>query len=272
LQRERVVEILGALDDKIELNRKMNATLEQMARALFQSWFVDFDPVHAKAAGRQPIGMDKATADLFPHLFVDSELGKIPKGWETSSIGAKLKTILGGTPSRAKTEYWEDGKIAWINSGKTNDFRIIEPSELITKDALQNSATKLLPSRTTVLAITGATLGQVSIAEIECCANQSVIAILASEQFPTEFIYPWIKENIGVLIASQTGGAQQHINKGNVDELLLLCPDYRIVNAYQLRAKPIFDKIALNCFQSQNLAELRDTLLPKLLSGELSVK
>jgi type I restriction enzyme S subunit len=270
-EQRAIASVLGALDDKIELNRRMNATLEAMARALFQSWFVDFDPVRAKLDGRQPTRMDAATAALFPSTFQDSALGHIPKGWETSTIGKKLQTVLGGTPSRAKAEYWTDGTVAWINSGKTNEFRIIEPSEWITKDALENSSTKLLPRRTTVLAITGATLGQVSITEIECCANQSVIAIPAASQFPTEFIYPWIEENIEKLIASQTGGAQQHINKGNVEELALLCPDSQVVAAYQTKAKPLFDQIAANCFQSRTLAALRDTLLPKLLSGELNV-
>jgi type I restriction enzyme S subunit len=271
-EQKAIAAVLGALDDKIELSRRMNATLEAMARALFQSWFVDFDPVRAKLDGRPPAALDTATAALFPTSFQDSPLGLIPAGWQTSTIGAKLQTILGGTPSRAKPEYWKDGTVAWINSGKTNEFRIIEPSEWITKEALENSATKLLPRRTTVLAITGATLGQVSITEIECCANQSVVAISASDEFPTEFIYPWIEENIEKLIASQTGGAQQHINKGNVEELALLCPDRRIVAAYQTKAIPLFDQIAANCFQSRTLATLRDTLLPKLLSGELSVE
>ena len=271
-EQKAIAAVLGALDDKFELNRRMNATLEAMARALFQSWFVDFDPVRAKLDGRPPAALDPATAALFPASLQDSPLGHIPTGWETSTIGAKLQTVLGGTPSRAKPEYWTDGTVAWINSGKTNEFRIIEPSEWITKEALENSATKLLPLRTTVLAITGATLGQVSITEIECCANQSVVAIPASEQFPTEFIYPWIEENIEKLIASQTGGAQQHINKGNVEELALLCPDRRIVDAYQTKAKPLFDQIAANCVQSRTLATLRDTLLPKLLSGELLTK
>ena len=285
-EQKAIAAVLGALDDKIELNRRMNATLEAMARALFQSWFVDFDPVRRNldraangkhklptlgkdpAATFQPLELDA----LFPASFQESSLGHIPTGWETSTIGAKLQTVLGGTPSRAKPEYWTDGTVAWINSGKTNEFRIIEPSEWITKEALENSATKILPRRTTVLAITGATLGQVSITEIECCANQSVVAIPASEEFPTEFIYPWIEENIEKLIASQTGGAQQHINKGNVEELVLLCPDGRVVAAYQTKAKPLFDQIAANCFQSRTLATLRDTLLPKLLSGELSTK
>jgi type I restriction enzyme S subunit len=256
------------LDDKIELNRQMNSTLESMARALFQSWFVDFDPVRAKIDGRPP-AIDNATDGLFPAAFQDSVLGHIPAGWSVSTIGSKLSTLLGGTPSRAKSEYWTNGTVAWINSGKTNEFRITAPSEWITEEALRNSATKLLPARTTVMAITGATLGQVSVTEIECCANQSVVAILGSEAFPTEFIYPWIDQNIQKLIASQTGGAQQHINKGNVEELPLLCPDHRIVEAYLLKAKPMFDRIAANCFQSRTLATLRDSLLPKLLSGEV---
>jgi len=267
-EQKRIASILGSLDDKIELNREMNETLEQMAHTLFKSWFIDFDPVHAKAAGRQPAGMDKTIADLFPNSFIESETGRIPKGWSMSTIGKELTTILGGTPSRAKPEYWTNGTVAWINSGKANEFRITDPSEWITQEALQNSATKLLPKRTTILAITGATLGQVSVTEIECCANQSVIGIISSNQFPTEYIYPWVKEKIGILIASQTGGAQQHVNKGNVEDLPLLCPDLKVVEAYTAAAKPIFNQIANNCFQTRTLATLRDTLLPKLLSGE----
>ena len=270
-EQRLIAQILGSLDDKIELNRRMAATLEEMARALFKSWFVDFDPVRAKAEGR-PTGLPPDIDALFPDEVVESELGKIPKGWKVSTIGARLTTALGGTPSRAKAEYWTDGTVPWINSGKTNEFRIIEPSEWITKEALANSATKLLPKRTTVLAITGATLGQVSITEFECCANQSVVAILASVEFPTEFIYHWIKENIAKLVASQTGGAQQHINKGNVEELALLCPEQRIVSEYANHAKPMFDQIAANCFQARTLVLLRDILLPKLMSGEIKVR
>jgi hypothetical protein len=95
-EQKRISGILGALDDKIELNRKMNETLEQMAKALFKSWFVDFDPVHAKAAGRKLAGMDKATADLFPDSFVDSELGNIPKGWKVGKLGEFMQLGIGG--------------------------------------------------------------------------------------------------------------------------------------------------------------------------------
>jgi type I restriction enzyme S subunit len=182
-----------------------------------------------------------------------------------------VNTLLGGTPSRVETEYW-GGNIPWINSGKANEFRIVEPSEFITQLGLDSSATKLLPPRTTVVAITGATLGQVSITEIATCANQSIVGVLGSEAIPSEYIYFWIKENIDRLIASQTGGAQQHINKNNVNELPILCPSFYIIRTYVAITRTFFDRIGESCFESRTLLTLRDTLLPKLISGELRVK
>jgi len=270
--QQAIADILNSLDEKIELNRQMSKTLEDIASTLFKSWFIDFDPVKAKAAGQEPEGLSPEIAALFPDSFVDSPLGKIPKGWKYCTIGSKLTTILGGTPSRLKPEYWTNGSVPWINSGKTNEFRIIKPTERITQEALLKSATKLLPARTTVLAITGATLGQVSITEIECCANQSVVGILANDLIPTEFIYLWVKKNIDKLISAQTGGAQQHINKGNVNELALVCPNHQILNVYRNQASPIFDKISMTCFQSENLVTLRNLLLPKLINGEIEIQ
>ena len=104
-EQRAIAHVLGTLDDLIELNRETNEILEEMARALFKSWFVDFDPVRAKLEGRPPAGMDAATAALFPDHFQDSELGQIPKEWEVSTIGEKLKTVLGGTPSRASAPF-----------------------------------------------------------------------------------------------------------------------------------------------------------------------
>ena len=271
LQEQRAIaHILGTLDDKIELNRRMSETLEAMARALFNSWFVDFDPVRAKVEGRD-LGLPKPLADLFPDSFEDSELGEIPRGWRTTRLGDEVETLLGGTPSRAEPAYW-GGDIPWINSGKANEFRIVEPSELITQAGLVSSATKLLPARTTVVAITGATLGQVSLTEIATCANQSIVGVLGSGAIPSEYIYFWIKENIARLMASQTGGAQQHINKNNVNELPILCPVERVIRAFAATAVPTFDRIRQSCFETRTLAALRDALLPKLISGELRVQ
>jgi type I restriction enzyme S subunit len=249
--QKRIVNILSTLDDKIEVNRRINDNLEQQAQALFKSWFVDFEPFKNGE-------------------FVESDLGRIPKGWRVEVLGDVCKCILGGTPSRNKEEYW-NGNIAWINSGEVNEFRIVKPSEYITEEGLKHSATKLLPKKTTVLAITGATIGQVSLLEIDSCANQSVIGVLENDNIPYEFIYPLINVKITELCSHMTGGAQQHINKNNVEQLNIVLPSENVMAEYKEKTKSIYSQITNCCFESRRLAELRDTLLPKLMSGELKV-
>ena len=249
--QKKIADILSSLDDKIELNRRINDNLEQQAQALFKSWFVDFEPFKE---GK----------------FVDSELGRIPEGWRVERLGSVCKCLLGGTPSRNKEEYW-NGKIAWINFGEINEFRITKPSEYITQEGLKKSATKLLPKKTTVLAITGATLGQVSLLEIDSCANQSVIGLLENEDIFHEYIYPLIKNRIDDLCSHMTGGAQQHINKNNVEQLEILVPPKKILVEYKQIATPIYSLISNICFESQKISKLRDSLLPRLMSGELKL-
>ena len=261
-EQEHIATILSDLDDKIELNRQMNTTLEAIGQALFKHWFVDFEFPNEEGKPYKSSGGEME----------ETELGEVPLGWEVATIGKELITILGGTPDRTNAIYWKNGNIPWINSGKVNQFRIIEPTEYITKEGLDNSATKLLPNRTTVLAITGATLGQVSLLEIESCANQSVIGVLESDIIPSEYIFYWIKHTIDEIISWQTGGAQQHINKNNVDNSFLLIPDNKILYKYLEIIRPVFDKISQNSFEVFNLSTIRDALLPKLMSGELRVK
>lgn len=250
-KQTEIVRVLKSLDDKIENNRRINENMEQQAQALFKSWFVDFEPFRDGE-------------------FVESELGMIPKGWKAGKLGELCKCVLGGTPSRNNEEFW-NGDIPWINSGEVNEFRITKPSEYITEEGLAHSATKLLPKKTTVLAITGATLGQVSLLEIDSCTNQSVIGVLENENTPYEFIYPLINDKIKELISHMTGGAQQHINKNNVEQLEIIVPSDNVMNDYKTISSPIYAQIGINCFESRRLAELRDALLPKLMSGELKV-
>ena len=233
-----IAEILSKLDEKIELNNKTNATLEEIGQAIFKRWFID---------------------------------NPEKENWECSTIGSELKTILGGTPDRMKAEYW-NGSINWINSGRVNEFRITEPSERITEEGLKKSATSLLPKGTVVLAITGATLGQVSRLEINSCANQSVIGVLENENFSSEYLYYLIKNKIGEIIGFQTGGAQQHINKTNIDNFEIKVPDEKTLKDFNKIINPIFKQISINCFQNQTLSQIRDALLPKLMSGEIRVK
>ena len=241
--QRRIAAVLGVLDDKIEVNRKICENLEAQAQALFKAWFVDFEPFG----------------------------GKRPEGWKDGTIREHCKTVLGGTPSRDCPEYW-GGNVAWINSGKVNEFRVISPSETITELGLKNSAAKLLPKKTTVLAITGATLGQVSLLEIDAAANQSVIGILESEKVPYTFIYPYVLSIIKELIEHQTGGAQQHINKDDVNSFRMSVPDAETMRKYDSTVRPMFEMIANKTFESRALAAMRDALLPKLMSGELAVE
>ena len=180
------------------------------------------------------------------------------------------KCVLGGTPSRAKTEYW-NGNINWINSGEVNKFRIIEASEKITEFGLQNSSTALLPKGTTVLAITGATLGQVSRLEIDSCANQSVIGIIPNNIELNNYIYLSILNTINDLILKQTGGAQQHINKNDVETHEIIIPNDKLLKEFDERTRSMFDKISITCFENKRLEQLRDTLLPKLMNGEIDL-
>ena len=235
-EQTAISSILSSLDDKIDLLHRQNATLEKMAETLFRQWFVE----------------------------------EAKEDWVRTKIGDVLDTVLGGTPSTKKPEYW-DGNIPWINSGEVNNFRILQCSRFITELGLKKSNTKLLPVGTTVLAITGATLGQVSLLEIDTCANQSVVGIIPNGTLPKEFIFLWIKMKISEIILSETGGAQPHINKNDINETDIVIPDSDYLNKIKLTIEPLFKKITHNSFQIRTLTALRDTLLPKLMSGEVRV-
>lgn len=235
-EQKKVASILRDYDDKIEVNNEINKNLEEQAQSIFAERFVNND----------------------------YEIAKV------TNLGSVCDCVLGGTPSRAKPEFW-NGNIPWINSGEVNRFRITSPSELITQAGLERSATKLLPAKTTVLAITGATLGQVSLLEIAACANQSVVGIVPNTTLPYEFIYPYIRANIQELISHQTGGAQQHINKQNVEGLSISIPSKPLLDDFVSLVSPIYAMVASNCFENVRLEQLRDSLLPQLMSGELDV-
>lgn len=233
-----IAEILLSLDDKIDLLTRQNTTLENLAETYFRQWYIE----------------------------------DASDEWDVVPISEKFDVLLGGTPSRKIASYWEGGTVGWINSGKVNEFRILDASEFITETALNNSAAKLLPAGTTVIAITGATLGQISIIERPFAANQSVIGLIPIAELTNNFIFLWIKENMGTLISRQTGGAQQHINSNDVKTFEVVVPTAEALQPFEIIVEPMMRKISRNCFQLQTLQKLRDTLLPKLISGEVRVK
>jgi len=151
-------------------------------------------------------------------------------------------------------------------------MRIVEESELITERGFRESATKMMPRRTTVIAITGATLGQVSLTEIEVCANQSVVGVHDNEGVYSEYIFQFVKTNIGNMIAKQSGGGQQHINKEVVEKEEILLPPERLMQKYNPIIRPIFDQIRTLLFSTKSLVKTRDRLLSRLISGKLSIE
>ncbi len=268
--QETVGDTYFELSNKIELNRRMNATLEAMARALFQSWFVDFDPVRAKMDGRQLEGLDPAISDLFPGTLEDSKLGQIPTGWLTGQISDCCDRIhSGGTPRRDQPEYWDSGTIPWLTSGEVRQPIITSTENSISELGLKESAAKWVPANSTVVALYGATAGQVSFLGTRATTNQAVCSLIPKSGYEF-FNYFVMRSATADMESKAVGSAQQNISKGVVEETSVVLPSAAILDQFNLTADPIFSKWIENTTQSRTLATLRDTLLPKLLSGELS--
>jgi type I restriction enzyme, S subunit len=263
-----IVEILGALDDRIALLRETNATLEAIAQALFKSWFVDFDPVRAKSQGLVPASMDEATAALFPSEFEESMLGKVPKGWSLGTLADLcVRVESGGTPKRTMPAYW-NGSISWLTSGEVRSPVVFGTKEKITSLGMTESSAKLWPSGTTVVAMYGATAGQVCFLAESTTANQACCGLIPRVN-SRAFLFFSARRECTTLASKSTGSAQQNLNKGLVSKHPVLDPNDRVLSAFETVAGAILDSWVANERQSQTLATLRDTLLPRLISGQL---
>lgn len=271
--QERIVGILGSLDSRITLLRETNTTLEAIAQALFKSWFVDFDPVRAKMEGRAPEGMDEETAALFPDSFEESELGLVPKGWMVGTIDNLCSTITnGGTPSRSKTELWDGGVIPWFKTGEFNDGFLLQSSERITPRALEVSAAKLLPRNSVLMAIYAApTVGRLGVLTEPAAFNQACTGMVAKQPVGTWFLFWTLYFGRDWFNSRANGAAQQNISKAIVSSYRVVIPPNSILYAFNEIATSTHNKIRHNSEQAQTLASLRDTLLPRLISGQLRV-
>jgi type I restriction enzyme, S subunit len=271
-EQKAIANVLGALDDKIELNRRMNATLEAMARALFQSWFVDFDPVRAKVDGRKPVGIDAATAALLPATFQKSHFGPIPKGWEIITLSDLTSCICRGIgPS-----YLEAGGTCVLNQKCVRGHRVD-----FTKSRRHDSTKKSVDGRALqvhdiLVNSTGmGTLGRV--AQLfhlpEPTTVDSHITIVRANS-DTDALFLGLaltgRENeIEALGEGSTG--QTELSRTRLGELKIIAPPPSIQRAFGAVVRPLLLSISENAKQTHSLANLRDTLLPKLLSGEIRV-
>lgn len=271
-EQKRIAEILGSLDDKIELNRKMNETLEEMARSIFKSWFVDFDPVIAKSEGRQPEGMDAETAKLFPDSFVDSEIGRIPKGWQVKTLKDVGNIICGKTPPTSVSAYYgDDMPFITIPDMHGNVFATATARKLSLAGA-NFQTNKTLPPRSLCVSCI-ATPGLVVITSEPSQTNQQINSVIPRQDNECYYWY-WILTNLGDEISSSGSGGSvlPNLSKGRFETIRVIEPPHKVISVYNKTVRPQFEAILKNTLQSRTLAALRDTLLPKLLSGEIRLR
>jgi type I restriction enzyme S subunit len=270
-EQRAIAQILGTLDDKIELNRRMNETLEAMARSLFKSWFVDFDPVRAKANSCDA-GLSQPVADLFPDRLIDSSLGEIPEGWGVTRFSDAVEIIGGGTPKTKVAEYW-GGNIPWfsvVDAPAESDVWVISTKKLITGAAVENSSTRILPVGTTVISARG-TVGRVALVGTPMAMNQSCYGLQPKAGLQGFFTYFATRQLVAILQQRAHGSVFDTITRDTLDGVFVAEPPAALVDTFERYAGPILQRIRANLGESRTLAALRDMLLPKLISGELRI-
>ena len=262
-EQRAIALVLGTLDDLIELNRETNEILEEMARALFKSWFVDFDPVRAKLEGRPPAGMDAATAVLFPDHFQDSELGQIPKGWEVGSV-YEICSVIYGAPFASKLfNAKREGKPlirirdlpgecpgVWTEEAHPKGY-LVQPGDI-------------------VVGMDGEFRAYLWGGE-EAWLNQRVCVFAPKGSFSAAYVRNSIIAPLAQVEATEIATTVIHLGKGDIDRFRAIIPSSKVSEAFTALCQPLYDQIVICKQESRDLAALRDTLLPKLLSGEVSV-
>jgi type I restriction enzyme S subunit len=273
-EQKAIAAALGALDDKIELNRRMNATLEAMARALFQSWFVDFDPVRAKLDARPPAALDPATAALFPDSFQESELGHIPHGWKATTLGACIGFRSGFS---FKSQDWQESGVPVVKIGSVKPGIIDLTQVSYVSEAIAHQAARYrLTTGDMLIGMTGyvGEVGLVPPSDNPPLLNQRVGKFVMRKP-GTESLAFWYcttrqPEFRSFVEARSHGTAQANVSGEAIMEFPLVAPSAEILDAFNRECQPMLDRILSNHAESRTLATLRDTLLPKLLSGELN--
>lgn len=271
-EQRAIAHILGMLDDKIELNRKMNETLEAMARGIFKSWFVDFDPVRAKAEGRAP-GLPKEIADLFPDSFEDSELGEIPKGWEVKPIGETVRCVGGSTPNTKNPTFWDGGTNPFVTPKDMSSLTspvVLDTARHITDAGVDKISSGRLPTGTVLLS-SRAPIGYLAVTEVPVSVNQGVIAMICDKALPNYHVLYWTEANMDTIKSNAAGTTFAEISKSNFRPIQVIVPHERALEAYLQQVEPLHQQVVLNLQESNTLASLRETLLNKLISGELRV-
>jgi len=273
--QDKIAHILGTLDDKIELNRRMNRTLEAIARAIFKSWFIDFlpvrakiaartqtgDPVHAKAEGREPAGMDPETAALFPDSFEDSPLGMIPKGWEISTVGDEFDVTMGQSPPGST--YNEEGDGLPFFQGR-RDFGFRYP----TKRVFCTDPKRLAETGDTLVTVR-APVGDINMAPELLCVGRGLAAVRHRSGSRSYTYYSMLSLQSRLGEYESEGTVFGAINKSQFSDLKWVAPPNETVAAFENQLFAVDERIGLNEEESFRLAGVRDAVLPELMLGRV---
>lgn len=235
-EQKAIASVLSSLDNKIDLLHRQNKTLESMAETLFRQWFVE----------------------------------EVQDDYLDITIETVIETTSGGTPSRKRMEYYENGNIFWVKSKELNGLFINSTEEKITDEAIKNSSAKLLPKHSILIAMYGATVGEYAVISKPMSCNQAICALKPNDNYPYTYIFMYVKTQKDELINQAVGSAQQNISQALIKKMKV-SSNLGLINKYHNTVLHMFEKIEVNSKQIQTLEKLRDTLLPKLMSGEVRV-
>jgi type I restriction enzyme, S subunit len=271
-EQRAIADVLGTLDAKIELNQRMNETLTAIPRALFKSWFVDFDPVRAKAERRET-NLPRNIADLFPNSFAVKDTHEIPAGWQLRPIG-ELATVSGGsTPSTKEESYWEGGTHCWATPKDLSSLTtpvLLNTERKITDAGLAQIASGLLPAGS-VLMSSRAPIGYLAVSEVPVAVNQGFIAMQPAPGVSNLFLLRWTEWAHDLIISRANGSTFLEISKSSFRPILVTTPPDAVMKEFDRIVRPLYSRMVSNEISSRTLTGLRDTLLPRLISGELRV-
>jgi type I restriction enzyme S subunit len=256
----------------LEINRSIAETLEDIAQALFKSWFIDFDPVKTKVTGAAPAGMDDETASLFPDSIVDSEIGEIPRGWQVQPIGEVFSVAGGTTPTTSNPAFWE-GEHVWITPkdlSRQSSLITTGSARSLTDEGLRQISSGLLAIHS-VLMSSRAPIGYLSINAVPVAVNQGFITLKKDEFFSPLYVLFWVRANMREILSRAGGATFAEITRKAFKEIPFLKPPNEILSKYSKFSQPILLALENLTRENESLLALRDTLIPRLISGELVI-
>jgi type I restriction enzyme S subunit len=263
-EQKQIADIISCLDNKIDNLRRQNETLEKIAQTLFKHWFIDFEFPNNDGKPYKSSG----------GAIVASELGDIPEGWRVGKLGEEVETVGGGTPSTTEPSYWEDGDIYWYSPTdltKSKTIFSLDTSKKITKLGLDKSSARLFP-KYSILMTSRATIGEVTINTNYACTNQGFITLIPNSLFDTFYLFCWLKTQLTKVNLLASGSTFPELSKSDFRNFDFLIPSNHLVLGFRELLNPLFLRIETNTKQIQTLTKTRDTLLPKLMSGQIRVK